>query len=328
MRNLLSLCSYMALSTVAAAQSAPEHHVWQDARSFAPYSRTAVAITGAIKLSGNPDFATKGSSMEISFGDGRSVKLTSEAASHNQWDLVNDEKRTAEIFTFSDDPGKLENGNTLCGGSKAKYAVFFERDATLNLAVFSSQKPPQNINSTELCGTFSYEVEPISGVDATSPSNSKPAQSDGRGAWSVHNSGNSLDDTKTVTISLTSKSGVSRNGDPIVFIGRCKSNKTEVFVDWRDFLGDDSRDVYSAWKDVTIRIGKTPAKTQRWGISTDRKVTFAPDWPGTLLKELLDQEVLVLQTTPYGENPTTAIFDVSGLRNVLGELATTCGWRF
>ena len=51
------------------------------------------------------------------------------------------------------------------------------------------------------------------------------------------------------------------------------------------------------------------------------------NWPGKLLKDLLEQEVLVLQTTPYGENPTKAIFAVSELRNVLGELAPTCGWR-
>lgn len=314
----------LALADVANSQSAIEHHIWQDARSFSPYSRTATAITGTIKLSGNSDFATKGSSMTISFGNGRSVALTGEAASYRQWDWASDEKRTAEVFALSEDPGKLENGNTLCGESKAKYAVFFERDATLNLAVFSSESPPHDINSTELCGTFSYAAGPIGG---TSPPAEQPAQRDRHGAWSLNKSDNPLDDTKTVTVSLTSKSGVSRSGDPIVFVGRCKSNKTEVFVDWRDYLGDDSRDVYSAWKDVTVRIGKTLAQSQRWGISTDRKATFAPNWPGKLLKDLLDQEVLVLQTTPYGENPTTAIFEVSGLRNVLGELATTCGWR-
>lgn len=327
MRHFALVWAFLALPTMAHAQSAIEHHVWQEARSFSPYSRTATAITGAIELSGKPDFATKGSSMKISFGNGRSVALTGEAASYRQWDWVSDAKRTAEVFVLSEDPGKLENGNTLCGDSKAKYAVFFERDATLNLAVFSSESPPHDINSKELCGTFSYDAGPIGGEVATSEALEKPTQRDGHGAWSLQKSDNPLDDTKTVTVSLTSKSGVSRSGDPIVFVGRCKSNKTEVFVDWRDYLGDDSRDVDSAWKDVTVRIGKTPAQSQRWGISTDRKATFAPNWPGKLLKDLLDQEVLVLQTTPYGENPTTATFDVSGLRNVLGELATTCGWR-
>jgi hypothetical protein len=52
----------------------------------------------------------------------------------------------------------------------------------------------------------------------------------------------------------------------------------------------------------------------------------APNWAGNLLKELLDEDRLVLQTIPYGEHPVTAIFDVSGVRGPLGELAETCNW--
>lgn len=158
MKHIASVCVFLALSAIANAQSAPEHHIWQDARSFAPYSRTATAITGEIKLSGKPNFATKGSSMSITFANGRSIKLTAEAASYRQWDWVSEAKRTAEVFALADDPGKLENGNSLCGDAQAKYAVFFEREATLNLAVFSSTNPPKDINSSSLCGTFSYEA--------------------------------------------------------------------------------------------------------------------------------------------------------------------------
>jgi len=321
---------FLTLADLAWSQSAIERHIWQEARSFVPYSRTASMITGSIKLSGNPDFATKGSQMKITFANGSSVDLKAESASYRQWDLVSDEKRTAEVFEFAVDPGKLENGNTLCGSdSSAKYAVFFERDDTLNLAIFGSETPPHDINSSGLCGTFSYEAGPESGADPTSEPGRTIAQlAPSGGAWRLRTSDNPLDDTKIVTVSLASKPGASRNGDPILFVGRCKSNKTEVFVDWGEYLGDDSRDVYAAWKNVTIRIGKAPARDERWGISTDRKATFAPNWPGKLLKDLLDQDRLVLQTTPYGENPTTAIFDVSGLRNVLGELAQTCGWSY
>jgi hypothetical protein len=50
------------------AQSATEHHIWQEEKTFRPLSTTAVAITGPIKLSGNPKFAVKGSMMSITFG--------------------------------------------------------------------------------------------------------------------------------------------------------------------------------------------------------------------------------------------------------------------
>jgi hypothetical protein len=41
-----------AIATNAVAQSASEHHVWQDARGFDPFSRTAQTVTGKIVLSG------------------------------------------------------------------------------------------------------------------------------------------------------------------------------------------------------------------------------------------------------------------------------------
>jgi hypothetical protein len=147
------------------AQSSIERHVWQDARSFAPISRTASAITGAITLSGNPEFATEGSSTGLIFGDDAAVNLTSQDASWRTWDVGGQGKQTAEVFRLSDDPGPLQNGNTLCGGGNPEplYAVFYEQslfggDPTLTMAVFQSIEPPFDINSSGLCGTFTYEI--------------------------------------------------------------------------------------------------------------------------------------------------------------------------
>lgn len=331
---IISLCWMLPHATLS--QSAIERHVWQDARSFAPISRAASAITGEIALSGNPEFATEGSSMGLTFESGAAVDLTSKGASWRTWDVGGQGKQTAEVFRFSDDPGSLQNGNTLCGDGDPGplYAVFYEQslfggDPTLTMAVFQSVEPPFDINSPSLCGTFTYEIgagidqagvaaEPIARADeGTEPS-----------AWRVRIETNPIDDTQTVTLSLAAETGTSRSGDPVTFIARCKSNMTEAYVVWGDFLGDDSGDVYSEWKRVTVRIGSGQAREERWGVSTDRNATFAPSWAGNLLKELLDEDRLVLQTIPYGENPNTAIFDVSGLRGVLGELAATCNWRF
>lgn len=145
----------------ALAQSAIEHHVWQDARSFAPYSRTAEAITGKIKLSGNKDFAMPGSKMTITFANSKKAQLTSVGASYRNWSDANDKKLTAEVFKVEKDPGKLLNGNTLCGDN-AKFIVFAEDGsfgtALLRMAVFSSPAPPKDIASAGLCATFNYTV--------------------------------------------------------------------------------------------------------------------------------------------------------------------------
>ncbi|MBB5723515.1 hypothetical protein FHS72_003160 [Loktanella ponticola] len=319
------------------AQSAIERNVWQDARSFAPISRTAAAITGEIALSGDEAFATEGSTMSMSFGNGVSVDLTSEGASWRTWDVGGQGKQTAEVFRLSDDPGSLQNGNTLCGSddpAQSLFAVFYEQslfggDPSLTMAVFQSSEPPFDINSSGLCGTYSYEVG--AAINETAVPEEPVTSNDegaGSGAWRVRTETNPIDDTLTVTLSLAAETGTSRSGDPVTFIARCKSNTTEAYVIWGDFLGDDSGDVYSEWKRVTVRIGAGQAREERWGVSTDRNATFAPSWAGNLLKELLDEDRLVLQTIPYGENPNTAIFDVSGLRGVLGELAETCNWTF
>jgi len=171
-RNLHAV--WLAASLLAAsvdqapAQSATEHHVWQDARSFQPYSRTATAITGPIALSGNPNFATKGSTMSMTFGTGARVGLTQVGAAWRVWDLDGVTKRTAEIYQLSNDPGSLINGNWLCDAKPTKlrlYVVFSEGYAMgggelLQAAVFRSAKPPVDINSKGLCGTYNYYADP------------------------------------------------------------------------------------------------------------------------------------------------------------------------
>lgn len=331
MKAAIVTCVLLAPS--AFARSAIERHVWQEARYFSPISRTAAAITGPIRLSGNEVFATEGSEMRLTFGNGATVNLTSEGSSWRTWDVSGQGKQTAEVFRLSDNPGSLQNGNTLCGHANTEqnlYAVFYEQtffggDPTLTMAVFKSAEPPFDIDSSGLCGTFGYQIDETAKLEGPVASDERKA---GSGAWRVWTDINPIDDTQTVTLSLAAKTGRSRSGAPVTFIARCKSNTTEVYVVWGDFLGDDSGDVYSEWKRVTVRVGAEQAREERWGVSTDRNATFAPSWAGNFLKELLDEERLVLQTIPYGENPNTAIFEVSGLRGVLGELAETCNWSF
>ncbi len=104
----------------ASAHSAIERHFWQEARSFEPISRTAIAITGVIALSGNARFAVEGSSIDMTLENGATVSLTSEGASSRNWDIAGSGTQTAEVFRLSDDPGPLNNNNLLCGGEDPK----------------------------------------------------------------------------------------------------------------------------------------------------------------------------------------------------------------
>lgn len=327
---LLAALSFGGSVSPAEAQSAPEHHIWQDAGTYEPSSRTALAITGPITLSGNPDFATEGSEMTIAFGQGSPVRLISEGASWRTWNYGSD-KVTAETFRMTADPGALLHGNRLCDGDLGDgsiYIVFYEANRftqfeTLQMATFRSGEPPFDINSPGLCGTYSFALATPQQAPAEVVT---AALSTSR--WTRTVKINPLDDTKTIALSMNATSGTSALGDPITLIARCQSQQTEVYVIWRDYLGNDGPDSRSQWKEVTVRVGRSKARVERWSISTDSEATFVGGWGGDFLKELLDQDRLVLQTVPYGENPVTAIFDVQGLRPVLGELAETCSWRF
>ena len=146
------------------------------------------------------------------------------------------------------------------------------------------------------------------------------------GDWTSSQTTNPIDDSQTVVLSLQAEEGASRRGQPVVFVARCKSNATEAYIIWNDYLGDDSSDVYDEWKYVTIRVGEGEAIQQRWSVSTDKKATFAPAWAGNLLKEMMTATSIVAQTTPYGENPVTATFDTTGMSTALAPLASTCNW--
>lgn len=145
--------------------------------------------------------------------------------------------------------------------------------------------------------------------------------------WSSLNSENPIDDSKTVI--------VIGNSDPDLTIGteqtislsvRCKSGKTEMWVNWGDYLGDDSHDVYSEWKRVTVRVGKDAAKTERWDLSTDKNATFAPGSPVALIRKMAKSDQIVFQTTPYSEGQVTAVFKLDGFSQSVSNVAKQCGW--
>lgn len=327
-----------ALSLPAAAQSAIAHHAWQDAGVYEPGSRTAIAITGPITLSGNPKLGEAGSKSSIAFNGGGAIEMISVGAFWRRWGIGSNEQVTAEVYQLDRDPGPLISGNTLCGAADSgnTYLVFFEASSfgfnTLNMAAFRSTEPPYDASSSGLCGTFSYSLpEEDDALDYADASSERPAPANELSEpskWQSRVTTNPLDDTKTVILSLVADAGKSVYGAPVTLLARCQSDKTEVYINWRSYLGSDSRPAEHDWKNVTIRIGQASATQEQWGVSTDSKATFAPAWAGNFLKRLLGQDQLVAQVTPYAESPITAIFDIRGLRKPLRELAETCKWSF
>ena len=75
---------------------------------------------------------------------------------------------------------------------------------------------------------------------------------------------------------------------------------------------------------MTTRLGNGEVKTQQWPLSTDKKATFYPRDDAAFLEQLLTSNSFVAQTTPYGESPITAVFDLTGLTAAVKPLREVC----
>jgi len=151
----------------------------------------------------------------------------------------------------------------------------------------------------------------LSGKQSTAPAIK------GTGKWHVSIDVNPIDDSKSVTLSLNADSGQNKWKKGISLIARCRSNTTEMYINWQDYLGGEAR--------VLTRVGDSKALTSEWSLSTDKKATFRRA-PITFLKKMLAANKLIAQVTPYNDNPITVVFDTSGLQNAIKPLRSTCGW--
>lgn len=147
---------------------------------------------------------------------------------------------------------------------------------------------------------------------------SEPTKISGKGKWLVSVKTNPVDDSKTVVLALRADSGSSKWGKPVTLIARCKSNTTELYISWNDYLGRNA--------EVLTRVGTQDAITKDWGLSTDSQATFHPRGTISFIKKMMEADKLVAQVTPYNESPVTAIFDTAGLESAIKPLRETCNW--
>jgi type VI secretion system protein VasI len=146
-----------------------------------------------------------------------------------------------------------------------------------------------------------------------------------KGKWRTSTKNNPLDDSTTATAVLEASEGKSQWGKGVILVARCMSNKTEAYVNWNDYLGDDDDSVYRERKRITYRLDSSKAISVLWGTSTDRKAVFV-DKAISFLKQLVQSDQLVMQTTPYNESPVTAIFNLEGALAAIRPIAETCHW--
>jgi hypothetical protein len=103
---------------------------------------------------------------------------------------------------------------------------------------------------------------------------------------------------------------------PTLFI-RCKENRLESFINWGVPVGAQAID-------VTTRLDDEAAQTKKWTVSSDFSATFVRGSHSAFVAQLRVHDRLVARLVPLGHNETTAIFDLSGLNDVIGEVFASC----
>lgn len=138
--------------------------------------------------------------------------------------------------------------------------------------------------------------------------------------WRVTESRDPLTDQPTVMLSIDARRGTNTYGSAPTLVLRCQRNTTEAYIAWREYLGSDGS------KAVVERIGDAAARRQYWGMSTSNTATFYSGGDISFIKSLLEADRFVAQTTPYGDDPLTAVFELEGLSEKIGPLRRACHW--
>jgi type VI secretion system protein VasI len=115
-----------------------------------------------------------------------------------------------------------------------------------------------------------------------------------------------MDHARAVSLVLEADSGKNKWGEPIMLFLRCRSNETNMYIYWGDYVGEEVG--------VLTRVDKFAAETSQWSISTDGKATFYPGSPVSFIRNMFHAGQLIAQVNPYDEGPILAIFDIKGLK--------------
>lgn len=146
------------------------------------------------------------------------------------------------------------------------------------------------------------------------------------GKWEVVRSPNPLEDKDTVALRLVADRGTSREGRPVVLVARCMSGRTDLYIRWGQYLGDDAGGLVRAEKEVVTRVGDGQSEAYLWPVATESHATFVPENAEAWLRRMAEADSFVAQLVPHGATRITAIFDTAGLAEVLPSLSEACTW--
>lgn len=131
--------------------------------------------------------------------------------------------------------------------------------------------------------------------------------------WREYQGKDSFNDASFIKLTIRAP---ARFGQKMVAI--CKNNKTNLYVDFDDYLS--SRSVK-----VDYRFDDNKTKTNLWDISVERTAVFSQK-PISFIKEMMKSEKLIIRARDYRGVAKIARFNVKGLSEKIGNLRKACNW--
>ncbi len=195
------------------------------------------------------------------------------------------------------------------------------------LSFFSSADILDNLNDCKKIENNNTRLKCYDNISKketlTNDNNSTTVTKNNKGKWQEFTNIDPMTDKKVIVLSLDAEKPIYtklsfEENIPSLYI-RCKNNKTEAYISWNAYLGIDTTR-------VTYRIDKQKKHTLYWAVSTDYKASFAPSGY-RFAKKLLNHKKLVVSLTPYGDNPVTTVFNISGFENAATNLKKLCNWH-
>lgn len=136
-----------------------------------------------------------------------------------------------------------------------------------------------------------------------------------------------LTDKRQYFFILMADSGKNEYGDLPVLVVRFDGEETEIYINWKTYLGNDTDDYKNEGKYITTRVDADEPSTSLWSNSTDSKASFY-SWNDVLdlVRRMGDGTKFVARCTPYDANPITAVFDIRGLKSLSMPYDEELGW--
>lgn len=135
-----------------------------------------------------------------------------------------------------------------------------------------------------------------------------------------------LTDETTVVLWVSSREAVDCGRidvRPVALVVRCLEDTTAIYLATHCHMTD-----HQQYAQFEYRLDAHPRQSFRGSASTDSRALGL--WRGNqsipVIRSMFGRERMIVRATPFGENPFTAEFDITGLETAIAPLRKACNW--